>query len=766
MIRSRWMYLSPLGLIIAGIPTLAAAQDSAVAESVPGDGGAVEDIVVTAQRRPERLQDVPVSVTALSADMMTKQRIINAGDIANVVPNLQSVSTVGDTTPIFALRGVSMSDYSLNQASPVATYYDEVYKGNFALLGVALYDLERVEVLRGPQGTLYGKNTTGGAVNLIAAKPQFATSGALSVGYGNYDRIESAGFVNTALGEKLAARLAFTFARADGTLTNLSPGQADLDAAREYGVRLSLRYEPSSDAEFILRLSTSLQNPNNYGIIAEPGPLGIGGGVYAAFNAADPVLNPLTDDFRSGLGRRELTGDFTPKRRNRTYAAALTSTIRLNDGLQLVSVSSWDRGTLLNEEDTDGSALKALSILYRDRATQVTQDLRLVGDGDGPFKYTFGGFFGYEKVFNASDLLAYQDIDFNLDGALDFNDCLTAGPLAGCQLKNSFTQKRWSWAAYADTSYDLGGGFKLRGGLRYSYDRGRQYDINSILAGSDGVPLANLIPGDPANLDATTSQRFRKGNVSGKIGIDWLRGGNLLYASYSRGYRASSFASQAFFAPSELTVARPEKVDSLEAGFKLDLAGRRLRLNGSGFYYRYRDQQFIDVNPDGTQKLLNLPRSRIFGAELELVAKPARTLSVSASLGLLDSKIIEGVVQGQPVAGNRLANAPAVSLSGAIDWDVLSSDAGTLSLRIDGNYVSRQEYDALNSASLTQGGYGLLGARIAFRTADDRFGIAVWGKNLTDRYYYTSRIAISSIGFNYNHVGTPRTYGLTLDAKF
>ena len=766
MSGSKWVLLGATGLATAGVPATAAAQEQVSQPAAANDAGQVEDIVVTAQRRSERLQDVPVSVTALSSDTITKQRIVTASDLANVVPNLQSVSTVGDTTPIFALRGISMSDYSLNQASPVATYYDEVYKGNFALLGVALYDLDRVEVLRGPQGTLYGKNTTGGAVNLIAAKPQFTASGALSAGYGNYDRFESAGFINTALGQKVAVRLAFTFARADGTLKNLSLGQGDLNAVREYGMRLSLRYEPTADAEFILRLSTSLHNPNNYGIIAQPGQFGIGGGVYSALNAADPSLNPLSDDFRTGLGQRELTSDFTPKRRNRTYAAALTSSFRLNDGLQLVSVSSWDRGTLLNEEDTDGSALRALSILYRDRATQLTQDLRLVSDGDGLFEYTFGGFFGYEKVFNATDLLAYQDIDFNLDGALDFNDCLTAGPLAGCQLKNQFDQKRWSWAAYADTSYALGGGFKLRGGLRYSHDAGRQYAFVSTLAGSDGVPLANLIPGNPANLEATTSQRFSKGNVSGKIGIDYLHGGNLLYGSYSRGYRASSFAAQAFFDPSELTIARPEKVDSFEAGFKLDLAGRRLRLNGAGFYYRYRDQQFIDVNPDGTQALLNLPRSRLFGAEVELVAKPTRLLSVSAALGLLDSKIMEGVVQGQSVAGNRLANAPAVSLSGAIDWEALNSDVGVLTVHLDGNYVSRQEYDALNTASLTQGGYGLLGARIGFRTTDDRFGIAVWGKNLADRYYYTSRISISTIGFNYNHVGAPRTYGVTLDTKF
>ncbi len=137
------------------------------------DAPAVEEIVVTAQRRSERLQDVPVSVAAVSGEALAAQRVTQIDDLASKIPNLQLTSTSGANTPIFALRGVSMSDYSLNQAGPVATYFDEVYKGNFALLGVSMYDLERVEVLRGPQGTLYGKNTTGGAVNLITRSPAF-----------------------------------------------------------------------------------------------------------------------------------------------------------------------------------------------------------------------------------------------------------------------------------------------------------------------------------------------------------------------------------------------------------------------------------------------------------------------------------------------------------------------------------------------------------------------------------------------------------------
>ena len=760
MIKSGRITAALLASAAFTLPTTAFGQDTEVSS------GAVEDIVVTAQRREERLQDVPVSVTALSGDTLKSQRIINASDLASVTPNLQSVSTVGSSTPIFALRGISMSDYSLNQASPVATYFDEVYKGNFALLGVSLFDLERVEVLRGPQGTLYGKNTTGGAVNLIAKRPSFEPEASLSAGYGNFNRYEATGALQMPLNDTLAARLAFTYANANGDLRNLSAGQGDLGAVDEYGMRLSFLLQPSDSAEFILRLSTSLQNSANYGIIAEPGPDGIGAGVYATFRAIDPKLNPRTDDFRTGLNRRELTSDFTPQRRNRTYAAALTSKFDLSDSLSVISVSSYDHGTLLNEEDTDGSALAALSILYEGRASQVTQDVRLVSGGDGPMAFTLGGFFGSERVFNATNLRVYQDVDFNLDGALDFQDCLTAGPPAGCQTQNSFNQNRTSWAIYTDGRYDLGSGFALRAGARFSHDTGRQYDIISQMIGSDDVVLANLIPGDANNVDATTSQKFSKSNVSGKIGLDYSFDDNLLYLSYSRGYRASSFAAQAFFTPDELTVARPETVDSIEGGFKLDLLDRRLRVNGALFHYSYRDQQFIDVNPDGTQRLLNLPRSRILGGEIELTARPIQALTVNAGLGWLDSQIKEGIVQGVSVSGNQLPNAPRVSLSYGADWTIKESDWGKLSLNVNGSLVGAQYFDTQNNPELRQNSYNTIGARLGVRSTNDQFGIAFWGKNLTDEYYFTSRVAVTSFGFNYNHVGAPRTYGVTIDAKF
>ena len=317
-------------MLLAGLSSQALMAQTAADETVADS----MEIVVTAQKRSERLQDVPISVSAIGGDAVRKQRLTSADDLVSKVANLQLTSTVGDGTPIFALRGVSMSDYSLNQSGPVATYYDEVYKGNFAFLGVALYDLERVEVLRGPQGTLYGKNTTGGAVNLISHKPDLGkVEGYLNLGYGNYNRHQANGAINLPLGETVAARIAFTAARAEGWFRNQLPGQPDLNGTREYAVRGSMLWEPKDGTSFLLRASTSYQNPRNYGIFAAPGPDGVGVGLYES-------LGQGSSYFRTGIGRRQIESNYTPRRRARTYALSLTSTFDIGNDLSIVSVSS------------------------------------------------------------------------------------------------------------------------------------------------------------------------------------------------------------------------------------------------------------------------------------------------------------------------------------------------------------------------------------------------------------------------------------------
>jgi len=729
------------------------ATASGVATAAAEDDLAPGEIVVTALRRAERLQDVPVSVTALGGEQLQNRQIDAAADIVSLVPNLQATTTVGEGVPIFSLRGISMSDFSLNQQSPVATYFDEVYKGSFPLLPVAMFDLERVEVLRGPQGTLYGKNTTGGAINIISRKPGHQPGGYLELGYGNYDRYEAEGAVQAGLGEKAAARIAFTFARADGWLKNGLAGEPDLNATRQYGIRGSLLLEPSDDLEFVLRLSTSLQNPINYGVVSRPGELGTGAGVYEAFGR--------TSYFRIGLGRREIEVQ-AERREHRTYSASLTGNWDFADDLTLTSITSYDKGRLFNPEDADGSPLDVVEPTMVGRGNQIAQDLRITSSYSGGLNFILGAYFNREKLFNSNDYVFFTDIDVNGDGALTSADC-EVDFLVGCQYRNRFDQTRNSKAAYADLTYDLNESLTLRGGLRFTRETGRLYNFNAQVLGADDVPIANTIPGS-----ATTGAEFKDEELSGRVGVDFkTEAGHLLYGSYSRGFRASAFNAQAFFFPEEVNVAKPEKVDAFEAGFKSQFAGRRVTFNGAAFFYSYKNQQALNVNPDTlAQTLINLPKSRIYGAELELAVRPVEDLALNVGLGLLKTEIREGSVSGASVVGNRLPNAPTVSLTTGFDWTALRFDRGSVALRADASYSSKQYFELFNIDRISEDGYVVVNGQIAFESDDDRWGAALWARNLFNTYYLKSGIDVSGFGFDYAHVSEPRTYGVTVNLKF
>jgi iron complex outermembrane receptor protein len=740
-------------------PTTSGAPERSSSDAGPGD------IVVTAQRREEKLQDVPIAITALGSEQLKAQRLTGTGDLAGIVPNLQATATTGDSTPIFALRGISMSDYSFNQNGPVATYFDEVYRGNVAILGVSMFDLERVEVLRGPQGTLYGKNTTGGAINFISRVPTFEPGGNLSIGIGNYERREASGAFQAPLGDTLAVRVAFTFARASGTTRNLLPGQPDPDSVREYGVRGTLLFEPSDAMKFVLRASTSLQNPWNYGVYNQPTAAGIGGGVYDQFHAIDPVAYPLTDYFRTGLRPRQIEANAIQRRRNRTYALSLTGNISLGSDLTLTSISSWNHGTLLSPEESDGSPLKVIEITYYGKATQLAQDLRISSDFSGPFNFTLGAYYDNEKIYNRTLFPFWQDLDFDGNGSLDANDCLVAFPL-GCKVQNSFNQKKQSFAAYSDARFEIADHVTLRGGLRYTHDKGDLTNFISQAIGSDDVVLINLIPGSLTDINSTTRRTYSKDNLSGKVGIDYEPTRNMLfYASYSRGYRGSAFNAQALFDPSELTVAKPETISSYEAGFKSQLFNRMLQLNCSAFYYDYKNQQFIDIDPvSAAQRLVNLPKSRIIGAELELVARPTDALQLNGSISLLDTKVKQGTLQGSSIIGNELANAPRLSAYYEASWKMAELAAGSINLHVDGHYSSRQWFELQNY--LDQKSYTIVNGSISFQSDHDRWKLSAWAKNVFNKLYYTARLDVSNFGFVANHLGAPRTYGVSVDHTF
>lgn len=752
-------------LFMIAVPASAQVTDGSQAGGRPNKAAdsaeAGPDIVVTAQRRSEKLQDVPVSISAIGGDQLAAKRVTTANDLVGPIPNLRSSNITGTGTPVFALRGVSESDYSVNQQGPVATYFDEVYKGSFPLLPVGAYDLERVEVLRGPQGTLYGKNTTGGAINFISRTPEYdATGGNVSVGYGNYNRIDASGALNVALGDRVAARIAFTYANADGWFTNLLPGKPAGNATREYGIRFSLRARPTERLEFILRAQTSLQNPIQYAIYAPPTANGVGNGIFEAYNSGSSY-------FRTGVGRLEQTSNYAPRMHHRTAGASLTGTWDATDKLKLTSVTSYDYGNVTVPEDADGSPLDVLSDTTGGRAWQFSQDLRLSSDFSSGPNFILGAYYNHELIKAGSSYAYLTGVNTNGDGVVNAADC-QVDFFTACVYRNSFRQARESAAVYSDVNWKVTGRLTLRGGLRYTRDTGQLTDFKAQLVGVDGTPIANTIPGDPNDFDATTSQSYKKGTVTGKAGVDFkIDASKMIYASYSRGYRANAFNAQAYFFPSELGVAKPETVRAYEAGFKTQFFGRALTVNGAVFYYDYRDQQALSVDPATlAQHLINVDKSRIFGGELEIDARPVRGVHLFGNIGVLRTKILKGTLSGVDIAGNQLPTAPRFSASGGIDVDLMDNSSGKVVLGADASYVSRQYFELFNEHILAQAPYALLNARLSYRTSDGRYGLSAWAKNLTGKFYRTAAIDATGLGFLYFHVGEPRTYGLTLDAKF
>lgn len=756
MVNRRSLLLAGMcWLLTQGVAPFANAQSTV--DPSNGASGEVGEIIVTAQRRSERLQDVPVSISAVAGDEIARQKIATPSDIVAFVPNLQAASTVGEGIPVFSLRGVSMSDYSINQQGPVATYVDEVYRGTFPLLGLDLYDVERVEVLRGPQGTLYGKNTTGGAVNIISKKPGFEAGGYLSAGLGNYGRKEASGAYQLGLSDTTAARLAFTYANANGWFHNESPGEPNPEALRQYGVRGSLLYSASESLNFLLRLSASKQDPINYGIYGRPGANGTGNGVYAAFGGQDYS--------RSGLGKYDIESNHVLRRLHKTYGVALTSNWNVSDALTLTSITSFDHGKLFIPEDADGSPLQVLEDDIRGTARQFAEDLRLASHRDEGLNYILGAYYNEERMRTGTAFSYYTDVDANSDGAVDAEDCLVNFVFA-CIYRNRFRQVKKNTAVYADVNTKVSPHVILRGGVRVTHDTGSIPNYTAGVLGADGTPIANTIPGDPHDFAATARASFSKNNVSGKIGIDYKTDrDNLLYASVSRGYRASSFNAQAYFLPTELNVARPELLTAYELGFKSQYLSRTLTVNAALFYYDYKDQQALNVDAATlAQTLVNIPKSRIAGGELELAVRPSSALRITLGVGALDTKIEDGIVSGVRLDGNRLPNAPSLSVTAGVDWDIFRSNAGQLVGSVQVSHSSKQYFELFNVDRIADDGYTLLNAQLSYRSPNDRYGISLWGRNLTDQYYFRSAIDVSGFGFDYFHLGAPRTYGVTLDA--
>ncbi|HLW23901.1 MAG TPA: TonB-dependent receptor [Steroidobacteraceae bacterium] len=771
--------LSLLGLLVM----MAIATSPKIARADVGADTELQEVVVTAQRQSERSKDVPIALTAISEDEMHDRGIRQAADITSLVPNLLLNLPWGpEAQPAFVLRGVTTTDYSQNQSSPIAMYVDEVYKAVGAVQALQVYDMDRIEVLRGPQGTLYGKNATGGAISFYSANPSLAkTQGYVEVGYGNYDDRS----VRAALGVPLvdnflAARVALYYEDRTGWTQSIVPGVQPLNGVDALAGRLTILAQPLEDLRMTLKVSATRSNGTPYG-------------PHALNN------EPSVTGFSGNIPWFDTGSKFSIPKQIRSDSASFKLEAGLAEHVLLTSISGFDYGRWNTVSDDGGLPITARlddPNSYFSSVNTFSQELRLASRGTDLLKWLAGFYYGRESV--------HAIVQYHFFDGYPGSFVTPSGQgLYGFDEYNNFDQLKDSRAAFMNLTFAITPTVSLQAGVRYTKDKIEISNFYALEGGLTG-PSAGYGPIDGTTLWTQTipyvtgvsysqySSFFQppggvnrplgydNNNTSGKIGIDWKPSDQaLIYADFSQGYRGAAFNGQAFNAPAELTFAQPERLDAYEAGTKLELWQRRASLDVAVFHYNYRNQQFLDTFalPGGLGtglRTVNAPKSRVDGAELEVRAKVTEDIELSGSLGLLNAKYQELTLHGVDLSGNQLIQAPDVNTSLGLDWRFLKLDTGDLRLALNGNWYSRQFFDAQNTQRVSQGAYAIANGRLSFtggRGATSGLDVGVWVKNLADRQYLQYAIAQrdpseGGLGFDYGLVGEPRTYGADIRYRF
>lgn len=716
MTTSRYMLCAAVSAFTLPLPVQAQSSDSL-------GGDLVETIVVTAQKRAQSFNDVSIAVSVLSGDEVKSLGLAQMKDIATQTPNVRINETLANSIPNVSIRGVGLNDYAANNNPAAGIYVDEVYLVSPAMLAFQLFDVEQVEVLKGPQGTLFGRNTTAGTVNFISRKPTEKLEVDASMDYGRFGYSKVEGAVSGPLASGLTGRFAVQSAQqGDGYQTNRLNGEkiGEVDRISWRGL---LDWRPSDDVT--LRLN-----------------------VHGGRDKSDVLLVKIDNPFTT-----EDDGDTDPYRSGASVdtrmdlelkGAALTVDWSLSDALTFTSVTGYDEFTRLHIEDRDATSLVQLDGHFKNEIEQFSQEARLTYVGS-ELVLTGGAFYGTDTVdtrdrFDASDLLPLLG-------------------LAGVDaIGNEYSQETKSAAVFLNSEWQFDPAWRLNAGARYTNEEKEFNDAFTYL----------IAGGSQLQVFAPVSNDYDINDVSGKIGLDYTGiERTLLYASVSRGFKSGGFQGQLTFNPADLQAFDDESLLAYELGAKTRLLNGAMQLNASVFRYDYTDMQFyggLFDSPLGTLfGITNVGDAEILGAEFDLWWKPTAGLDLRFGVGLLDTEITRSVVAGV-ATGSELPNSPDFSLNALIryQWPVAAN------LRADvmvaGNYQDDLTFDIVRSPTQArEAGYLLADARIGLTTEDDRWSAYLWARNLADERYRT-QVLFSSVGYGESY-GPPRTYGVSVSYK-
>jgi len=767
---------APLARSVLGIMLTSLLGGTATIAFADTSDSVLQEVVVTAQRRQESSQSVPLAISALGAGDLERAGVRQAGDITAMVPNLMLGSPYGtEALPVFSLRGVTSNDFSQNQSAPVAMYVDEAYKPVGALQALQTFDLERVEVLRGPQGTLYGKNATGGAISFYSRDPSLTSyDGYIQAGIGNYNGRAIEGAVGGPITEgKLGWRAAIYYDKRDGWLDSIVPGVPAENGVDALAGRLTLLAKPIESLSIQLKISGSRSGGTPYGVR----PLN----VLPDVTGNDPQI-----------GKFQNAALYAFDKTINNAGGVLHIDWKFSDHATLTSVTALDYGRWVNTGDDASVGIQIWGPdTYASSVHSTSQEFRLTSIDTGPLTWMVGLYFGRDKVHGWSQYHyfdAYPGVIY-VPGQAD--------PLYGFDQANSYDQTRETKAAFANLSYDITPSITLRGGLRYTDDNISVKNFYALEGGLQGAPTCyclnvptwwtQTIPVVPETyVDFSQGiyprsaplpeQATKNHDITYKFGVDWKLAPNVLsYLSISSGYRGAAFNSQAFNAPSEVNFAKPETLTAYELGLKSEFADRHVQLNAALFYYNYKDQQFLGTSTENGALLyheVNSPKSTIKGGEIELKAKITSALQFHLNLGIQEGKYTRFVFGGTDVSGNQLPLAPKVTSSGGVDYTVRLPADTSLRLGVDGLYSSKVYWEPTDTERIAQSAYFVWNARATYTFGNQgQYALSAWGKNLGNRQYLAYALATQlpsqgGLGLDYTNPAEPRTYGITGSIHF
>lgn len=727
------------GAMVAGTATVwAQSTSTGGTETEP----VLSDIVVTAQKTgATNLQSTPLAVTAFTADQLSQGLALNVKDIAPYTPNLQ-ISQVA-TNAVIAIRGIGSNNVYAGSDPDVTMQIDGVYiarpSGQFA----DFLDVDRVEVLRGPQGTLYGRNAVGGTINLISRQPTdtFASEQVLTLG--NYGLAQGQAYVSGPLiPGTLQGSLSVDYIYHDDYERNVVPGaQRGVDDANHGGARGQLRFEPAESVDMTTRADFSYLNENlqSYDHLVVPYPADTLGATIVG-NYHRVALNTPQTDYQHDGGISEEVN------------------VRLDDHYALRSISAYRTDSYDFFLDTDDTPLNVNYGPIEENERQITQEIDL--SANYPHLAAVAGvFYLYEDDQQVSEVI------------------VPSARAIKATMPEVWTH---SGAAFAQATYEFLPDLKLTVGGRYTREtKSVEADYQGLALSPSLVPVGNL-PGFPINFStAPTFDAFTP-----KFGLDWQATSDaLFYASATRGYKSGGVN---FAATSVATSTfQPEYIWSYEVGAKTEWLDRRLRANLSAFYYNYRNLQVQSSLAAGVSVIGNAATATDRGIEAEFVSQVTQALQVNAQFSYLDARYssfptasvpsaLTQYIVGSPgydaargtydASGNYLNYAPRFSgsLRAEYDWRLRSSNLVFASGDI--SYQSRTYYDPSNSLLLSEGGYPLLNATAGYRVDSTGWRFELWGKNLADRQYLVAMAASSLEPAGV--AGPPRTFGIRVDKQW